>query len=151
MSHVVRLDFPATHDAVRIARHMVRHFSRLRGLNESERDRLVLVASELLSNAVDHGGGMAAMDDSQNLNGVQMRMELEVGRARWSLAVSDQGGGDPGRLRDALGESTEHPDLEDDRGRGLFLMRASVDRLEVEESEDGRGIRVTAIREHGGG
>ncbi len=146
MNHVVRLELPATHEAVRVARHMVRHFARLNGMPETERDRLVLVASELLSNAVDHGGGGAALDESQLVNGVGMLMELDVLPGSWRLAVSDEGGGDPKRFRDLLSKS-ELPDLEDDRGRGLYLMRTTVDRLDVTKSADGKGLCITAVRE----
>jgi anti-sigma regulatory factor (Ser/Thr protein kinase) len=55
----LRLDLPAVHSAARMARHLVRQFARAGGLVGSELDQLVLVADELLSNAVDHGGGAA--------------------------------------------------------------------------------------------
>ena len=43
------------------------------------------------------------------------------------------------------------PDLEDDRGRGLFLMREMVDRVEVSASDDGRGLTISVTKSHGGG
>jgi anti-sigma regulatory factor (Ser/Thr protein kinase) len=148
--YVLRLELPATHEAVRVARHMATHFSRMNGVPDEERDTLALVASELLANAVDHGGGGAALDESQLLNGVGMAMALTVSQRGWTLEVSDQGGGDPASFQPML-EEDGVPDLEDDRGRGLFLMRSSVERLVVERSDDGRGLKVTAVREYGGG
>ena len=147
--HVLRLELPATHESVRVARHMATHFCRMNGVEDTERERLALVVSELLANAVDHGGGGSAMDESQLLNGVVMKMALTVTPHGWVLEVSDQGGGDPAQFQPMLKESGL-PDLEDDRGRGLFLMRSSVQDLTVDRSEDGRGLKVTAVREYAG-
>lgn len=141
------LELSATHESVRVARHMIRHFSRMRGISDHERDNLVLVASELLANAVDHGEGEVLMDDSQNVNNVQMSLELEITATHWRLTVSDQCGGDAAKLQSALDESSL-PDLEDDRGRGLFLLRSSVDELDVSESSDGKGLEVKAVHAH---
>lgn len=146
---VLRLELPATHESVRVARHVLLHFARLRGVEDAERDTLALVASELLSNAVDHGGGQAAMDETELSNGARMDLEVEIGGGGWTLAVSDQGGGDPESLRALLAESAL-PDMEDDRGRGLYLMRSAVDRLEVARSADGRGLKIVAVRGHAG-
>ena len=43
----------------------------------------------------------------------------------------------------------ELPDLEDERGRGFYLMGQMVDRIEVGRSEDGHGLRITATRDYG--
>jgi anti-sigma regulatory factor (Ser/Thr protein kinase) len=147
--HVLRLELPATHESVRVARHLATHFTRMNGVSDVERDTLALVVSELLANAVDHGGGGAALDESQLVNGTTMRMVLSISAGGWVLEVSDQGGGDPAQFQPMLDDSGL-PDLEDDRGRGLFLMRSSVERLAVDKSDDGRGLKVTAVREYGG-
>ena len=144
---ILSLELSATHESVRVARHMIRHFSRMRGVGDHERDNLVLVASELLANAVDHGAGEVLMEDRQNVDGVTMSLSLEIASGSWTLLVSDQCGGDAKKLQSALDESSL-PDLEDDRGRGLFLLRSSVDQLVVSESEDGQGLTVKAIRAH---
>ena len=145
LEQVLRLELSATHESVRVARHMVRSFARLRGVEDRERDNLVLVTSELLANAVDHGAGGVLMDDADNLDKLVMRLTLKVTSKGWQLEVSDQCGGDAEALQRGLDES-ELPDLEDDRGRGLYLLRSSVDRLAVKESEDGKGLSVLAVR-----
>ena len=147
---VLSLELSATHESVRVARHMIRHFSRMRGVSDRERDNLVLVVSELLANAVDHGAGEVLMDDSQNVSNVKMTLTLVVTEKEWTLDVTDQCGGDAEQLQSALDESSL-PDLEDDRGRGLFLLRSSVDRLEVTPSPDGAGLTVKAVRAHSEG
>ena len=144
------LELLATHESVRVARHMIRHFARMRGVSDHERDNLVLVASELLANAVDHGDGEVLMQDEQNVDKVMMGLSLEITETHWQLAVSDQCGGDPAKLQSALDESSL-PDLEDDRGRGLFLLRSSVDELHVTKSSDGKGVEVKAVHTHSEG
>jgi anti-sigma regulatory factor (Ser/Thr protein kinase) len=49
----------------------------------------------------------------------------------------------------ALLEPGELPDLDDDRGRGFFLLAGMLDSLTVARSEDGRGLVFRAVREHG--
>jgi anti-sigma regulatory factor (Ser/Thr protein kinase) len=126
---------------------MVRHFARLDGLDEEEVDHLTLVVSELLSNAVDHGGGEAAMEREEAAT--TMRLLLELGTGYWRLEVSDQGGGDPATIEPLLHEDALEAALDDERGRGFFLMRQMVDRLEVVRSDDGLGLCVRVLRRHG--
>ncbi len=144
----VELELPAAHSAVRVARHVVRSFIRLNGMPDREVETLVLVASELLGNAVDHGGGSRAMDEAEVTNGAKMRLRLELTARRWQLEVADQGGGDPNEIR-ALFQPDGMPDLEDERGRGFYLMAQLVDRMEVQRSTDGRGLEIRATRDYG--
>lgn len=186
------LELPATHGAVRQARTVVRSFARLDGVGSDEVDRMALVVTELLGNAVDHGGGGAAMDPSELTGDVRMQLKLELFRDRWTLEVTDEGDGSAdgstdgstnggsGRARttaagpaptldpEALAsmsdeditaaieaklteaEGDQVPDLQDERGRGFFLIREMVDELEVvdREGETGRVVRV--VRRYGG-
>ena len=148
-AHELRLDLPAAHTDVRVARNVVRHFARLLGVADREVDQLVLVVSELLANAIDHGGGNAAMDEQQMARDVRMKLFLVVNAEEWEVHVTDQGGGDPDEVRKLI-EPDGLPDLEDDRGRGLFLLAQMVDRFTVEVSTDGQGLTFSAHRRHGG-
>jgi anti-sigma regulatory factor (Ser/Thr protein kinase) len=141
------LDLPAAHRSVRVARHVVRHFARLEGVKNAEIEQLVLIVSELLANAVDHGGGPPAMSEHDLESDARMHLALMIGAHEWRLAVSDEGGGDPARVRQAL-RSAQLPDLEDERGRGLYLMRQLVDTMEVDQSSDGRGLTFRITRRH---
>lgn len=145
--HELSLDLPAAHRGVRVARHVVRHFARLEGVRGAEIEQLVLIVSELLANAIDHGGGTPAMTEHELEGDPRMRLSLVVGELEWRLAVSDEGGGDPARVRHAL-RSAQLPDLEDERGRGLYLMRQMVDSMEVDRSADGRGLTFRISRRH---
>lgn len=142
----LRLKLPSTHDAVRLARSMLRHFARLQGLHDREVETLMLVASELLANAVDHGGGGAALDDSQLVHGATMGLHVVFVAHGWTLEVADQGGGDPEAMRRRLVPSGV-PDELDERGRGMFLIAELVDRVEVRRTSDGRGLVVAVSRD----
>lgn len=148
---VIELDLPAVHDQVPVARRSLRIFARMEGLAPQEVDTLLLVASELLSNAVDHGGGDSKMDFSEidAETHARMRLEFVLRGTRWELSVTDQGQGDVAELEELL-DPEAMPDLEDERGRGFFLMRQMVDRVQVEPGRNGRGLRVSTVRDFGG-
>jgi anti-sigma regulatory factor (Ser/Thr protein kinase) len=142
---VLDMLLPAAHSAVRMARQVARKFAQEAGVRGDSLETLILVVSELLANAVDHGGGNAAMEESDLAEPVTMHLVLEASRAGWCAQVSDQGGGDPEELR-AMIAPGEIPDLEDERGRGFFLMLAMVDELRIDPSPDGKGLLITALK-----
>ena len=143
--HVLTLDLPAAHRGVRVARNLIVRFARLQGVDEEGNEALALVASELLANVIDHGGGEAALSEADLVSDVRMHLELEVRPERWVLSVTDRGGGEPEAVRRKL-EEADGFDLEDDRGRGLFLMRAMVDELEVLANPHGDGLVLRATK-----
>ncbi|HVS10621.1 MAG TPA: ATP-binding protein [Planctomycetota bacterium] len=165
----LHLELPAAHSAVREARQAVRRFASSGGIRGRELETVVLVASELLSNAVDHGGGCSAMEapDAPEVPDVpgapetaegaspagcaRMSIRLSLREGGWEMRVSDQGGGDPGVLEALLRGSGEAPDLADERGRGLFLLTSLVDEVRVQRSADGLGLSLIAVREHARG
>jgi len=149
-ARVLRLELPAAHTDVRIARNLVRRFARMLEMKERELEQLVLVVSELLANAIDHGGGGAAMSPSELAGDVRMGCVLRVSEEGWELSVSDQGGGDAEEVRRLIEPPDGLPDLEDDRGRGFFLLATMVDELEVQPSEAGDGLTFTARRRYEG-
>ena len=144
----LRLDLPAVHSAARMARHLVREFSAREGLADEEVDSLLLIADELLSNAVDHGGGEAAREEGDHSEAARMGLTLVLRDDGWVLEVSDEGGGDPDAV-DALLHPADLPDLEDERGRGFFLISGLVQSLSVRRREDGLGLAITAVRLYG--
>ena len=147
--YALTFELPAAHGGVRVARSQVRRLARMFGMPDGEIDNLVLVVSELLANGIDHGAGEPAhdVDDTDE----ELTMGFEIDPDGWCLRVSDRAGGDPDDVRALIGEGDELPDLEDERGRGFFLMRQMVDELTVERSADGRGLTFTARRRHGAG
>jgi len=145
----LRLDLPAAHSSVRMARQLLYSFGK-ELLEPDELDVLGLVTTELLGNAVDHGGGEAALSEEELQEDVRMQLVCTITPARWVVEVTDRGGGDPVEIQ-AMLDSEALPDLDDERGRGIFLLATMVDDIRVEHGEDGRGLRITAARRHGGG
>lgn len=142
-SDELRLDLPAAHSAGRMARQVVGKFALEHGIPEDDVGTLELVASELLCNAVDHGGGGSAMEEKDLVGDVRMKLHLCCAVDGWELRVSDQGGGEPAEMEPFL-DDTELPDLEDERGRGFFLLLQMVDELVVAKSQDGKGLEFVA-------
>ena len=142
---VLDMLLPAAHSAVRMARHVARKFARDAGVRGDSLETMVLVVSELLANAVDHGGGNAALEEADLATPVTMHLVLEASSQGWTAQVSDQGGGDPDELRTHMVPG-EIPDLDDERGRGFFLMLAMVDELTVDRSVDGKGLTIKAVK-----
>jgi anti-sigma regulatory factor (Ser/Thr protein kinase) len=145
--HELRLDLPAAHSAGRLARAVMRHFLQHEGIRANEVDAIEFVASELLSNAVDHGGGHSAMEESDAPPNVRVQFVLRVQPQGWEMRVSDQGGGDPERVQ-ALIEDPDLPGPDDERGRGFFLLKSMLEEIKVERSDDGQGLVFIARQRH---
>ncbi|MCY2959348.1 MAG: ATP-binding protein [Planctomycetota bacterium] len=145
--HELRLDLPAAHSAERMARGVLRQFAQRERVPAAEIDTLEFVAGELLTNAVDHGGGERALREEDLRSRVRMSLVLVVRVDGWTLRVGDQGGADPDELRARMSPSDE-PDLDDDRGRGFFLLAQMVDSLDVVRSADGLGVEFVAVRNY---
>jgi anti-sigma regulatory factor (Ser/Thr protein kinase) len=140
----LQMELPAAHSAEREGRARVREFAAAHGLSREELDALEFVTGELLTNAVDHGGGGRAMHERDLSSPVRMRLAFTVADDSWTLRVSDEGGGDVEELRARI-QSDEPPDLEDDRGRGFWMLAQMVQRLDVGKSADGRGLEFVAV------
>ncbi|MFT5051434.1 MAG: anti-sigma regulatory factor (Ser/Thr protein kinase) [Chlamydiales bacterium] len=149
--HGLRLELPAAHSAGRMARQMLRQFALKEGLPEEEVDRVEFIAGELLDNAVDHGGGNAAREESDLEEDIRMSIRVAFASDSWTIGVEDQGGGDHVEMNTFLQAQKEMPDLEDERGRGFFLILNMVDEIGVERSDDGLGLRFQVKRSFGDG
>ncbi|WP_419191007.1 carboxylating nicotinate-nucleotide diphosphorylase [Saltatorellus ferox] len=147
------LDLPATHAHGRMARRIARQFAVSEGLPTAEIETLEFVVGELLDNAVDHGGGGAARELQDLPKDVRMRLFVRVKCAEdsvlWAVRVEDQGGGEPALVRSMIEPEDGIPDLEDERGRGFFLLAQMVDELDVSTSVDGLGLALEARKGHG--
>ena len=136
---ILAIDLPAVHLSVRMGRRLVQTFAQTAEIADKEIDCLMLVASELLANAADHGGGGGAMLVEDLAKDVRMGLKLSWDGATWTLSVEDGGAGD---LAEAQASIESEPvdvlaALESERGRGLFLVRDMCDRLEVHQGEYG--------------
>lgn len=93
------------------------------GLAAARRDELILLAHELASNAVVHGGG-------------QGRLRLWAVDGRLYCEVSDGGPG----LPPGLLSGGQQPPLGATGGRGLWLVRVLADDLDVRSGPEGSTI-----------
>lgn len=147
---VIGVIFPASHDQGVLCRRILEGHARDEGIPSGEDAVISLVTSELLTNAIDHGGGGGALTFQALGSDLRLRSKLTVSSSGWILEVSDRGGGDPDELRPFL-ERDEAPDIEDERGRGFFLLRESVDSLTVESNSEGDGLTFRAERSYEAG
>jgi anti-sigma regulatory factor (Ser/Thr protein kinase) len=122
------------HDAVRLAvdlahiatiRHAVTQFAAWHGLPDRRRADFVLAVNELVTNAVQHGGGSG---------------DVLLGRAESALwcEVTDQGPGLPLDRRDGY----RLPPANAPGGRGLWLVHRLCDEVTIATGARGTTVRV---------
>jgi anti-sigma regulatory factor (Ser/Thr protein kinase) len=128
----VTLSFSANLRYVRPVRHFIKGLCALARYDEEEAESLSLVTTELLNNSIEHGA--KGPDD-------EIDVTLQVTPALFRFEVVDPGRGGPQFAASALKRAGERPDLEQSRGRGLFLIRSFVDRLDV-TWDPARGTRI---------
>ena len=102
------------------------HASRL-GADDDQIDHLLIVAGELASNAIRHGGGAG-------------RLRLWHDDYVLYCQVTDHG---PGIADPMLGTSMPDP-ADGDGGRGLWICRRLTSRFTIETTDDAPGTTVTA-------
>jgi GAF domain-containing protein/anti-sigma regulatory factor (Ser/Thr protein kinase) len=114
-----------TPDSLAPIRHLLRRWLMNRGLTEQEAYDIVVAAQEACANAVEHAYGPGHADFE-----VDARWEAD----RIVITVADHG-----HWREPRGEN---------RGRGLSLMRALMDEVDVRRGDD--GTSVVLVRRLGG-
>jgi anti-sigma regulatory factor (Ser/Thr protein kinase) len=110
-------DVPAT-------RRTVAQYARSCGLSREQVDVLELAASELASNSIQHGGGSGTV-----------AMWLEPGAAVIEFS-------DAGLVHDPLAGRVAPP-VDQERGRGLYLVNQLCDLVQLRSSDAGTTVRVT--------
>lgn len=115
-----RGDVPAT-------RRTVAHYARSCGLSPERVEALELAASELATNSLRHGGGTGT---------VSMWLEPTAVVVEFS---------DSGILTDPL-VGRSRPSLDQESGRGLYLVNQLCDLVQVRSSPAGTTIRITTWR-----
>ncbi len=104
------------------------------GFGEEELDRIGMAVRECMVNAIVHG-------NRYNSN-KKVRLSLSLTTKSLTIRITDEGEGfDPGSLPDPCAE----PNLMRHSGRGIFLMRAFMDDVQVRRLEPA-GTEVTLVK-----
>jgi len=103
------------------------------GIREDVVDNVLLVADEIVSNAIEHSDGYRA--EQGNL---VVRLSTADDDVLLEFEDPDVPGDMVDQLSEALAAGTENrPPLDSERGRGLFLIALNVDVLTVRERPGG--------------
>lgn len=133
----VSLSFSADMRFVRPVRHFISALCTLATYDEDETESIALVTTEILNNSIEHGS-----------HGPEEEIDvvLIVTPAKFHFEVTDPGRGGQRFADTALSKAAEMPDLEEPRGRGLFLIRNYMDQLDI-SFDPGRGTRFVVSKE----
>lgn len=114
---------------LRMVRGIMQEISRQAGFSEGETSDVALAVDEALCNVIKHSY-------KGDPNG-PVFIRCEAGEGRLEIVVQDQGEGfDPYRVE------LRAPDEMRAGGRGIFLMRSTMDEVEFERSGDTNRVRL---------
>ncbi len=129
---VVALSFSANMQYVRPVRHFIHALCLLAEYEDSETQAIELVATEILNNSIEHGSSGPADE---------IAVLMRVTTAEFCFQVTDPGRGGAEFADSALSRADHMPEIEQPRGRGLFLIHQFMDELDVTWEPD-RGTRT---------
>lgn len=109
-----------------VARDKVRTWLRANGWTQPHIDDMVLAINEAVSNSIEHGYGVDA-DDMAGIGTVELRGEITDHHITFTVR-------DHGKWRPPV------EDPKSTRGQGIRLMRACVERVTVEGTDDGTTV-----------
>lgn len=117
------------------AERLVQKVARKLDFDESERSDVAIAITEAVNNAVEHGNRYEASK--------RVFVRIEFDPSRLKIIVRDQGDGfDPEAVDDPLSpENLTKPD-----GRGLLILRALMDSVEVRPLEAGTELVMVKKR-----
>jgi anti-sigma regulatory factor (Ser/Thr protein kinase) len=125
---VVDVDQPFGAKGLYALRARLADCARTFGLPQRQIEKLLVVASELVANAIRHGGGCG-------------RLRLWRDGTHIRCQVIDRGPG----IADAAAGSRPPEPTSTAGGRGLWICRNLAAEVVIERGPDGRGAAVTAI------
>ena len=126
----LQFDVPSSLEEIPQATKRIFDFFQRLNLNESDRFDLRLSFEEILINAMKHGNGLRRE--------VPVRVTASYDASELKVCVQDHGGGfDISRLKDP----TLGPNVEAYSGRGVYLVKHLMDRLEY--GPKGNSVEIT--------
>ena len=102
------------------------------GADESAIADIAISVSELVNNAICHG----------NVSSEEKTVKVTIGRNGTSVSITiyDQGQGfDPEDIEDPLADEN----LLKEAGRGFFIVKALMDKVEINDEKEGTSIKIT--------
>lgn len=132
-----RLTFPPRQDVLRQLRADVRSLVGKLGAAAEVCDTVALIVDELVNNAIEHGAVYRS-------RGLDLAVEIQRTDGRIAVEFQDQEMPDATvhELAAALADAANGmPSLENERGRGLFLLSVYLDGLRAEVAGHG-GLRL---------
>jgi len=133
-SKTVNLVLDSTLDSVDIAERAALDLARESGFGEEDLDRIGMSVRECTVNAVVHGNRYNSHK--------KVRLSLSRTPERFTVRIADQG---EGFNLDALPDPLSGDNLLRHSGRGIFLMKAFMDDLQVRSLEPA-GTEVTLVK-----
>lgn len=102
------------------------------GASDSVIADIAISVSELVNNAIIHG----------NRSAPNKCVKVRIGRSNStvSIAVTDQG---PGFNPDRIQNPIEDDNLMKEVGRGIFIVRALMDSVDIDATDEGTTIKIT--------
>jgi serine/threonine-protein kinase RsbW len=133
-SQTVDLVLDSTLDSVDRAERAALDLAREAGFGDEDLDRIGMSVRECMVNAVVHGNRYNSHK--------KVRLSLSRTSGRFTIRIADQGEGfDPGSVPDPVSGDN----LMRHSGRGIFLMRAFMDDMQVRRLEPA-GVEVTLVK-----
>jgi len=132
----VELSFSANMQYVRPVRHFIHALCKLAEYDDEESEEIQLVATEILNNCIEHGSN--GPDD-------EIGVTLRISGAEFRFEVIDPGMGGAVFAERALRRADQMPDIEQPRGRGLFLIKRFMDTMDISWDPD-RGTRTVVSK-----
>ena len=99
------------------------------GISDGPTSDVALAVTEACANVVEHAAGSQGPDEFE--------LRLDLTAEECVVRVADRGTGFT-----SVGHTSYPPDPSSLRGRGIFLMRALVDRVQFDEAADGTIVRL---------
>jgi len=125
----IRLKIPCSTEFAAIVRVQAEAIARRVEFSEEEVYDIVTAVGEVCDNSIEHGVSDQGMDVEYTMTENEFRVE-----------VRDYGPG-----FDPAGKGELPPDMFSEDGRGIFLMRNLMDKVEI-ESQIGRGTKIVMTK-----
>lgn len=134
-----RLVVPGLHRYVRSARRFLASACRIAGVGDDVREPLGLALTEILNNAIDHGGTSPGAP-------LDLEFEITPDRVRLLVTESGEGGFDDAEVQ-RIARRARRSSLDDTqfRGRGLLLVCSLMDEMKV-HNVVGKGTVIEVVK-----